>query len=192
MPRKPNEAGNARVKGFKADGTKDKRCAKRGEAGYHERSVDAAHEAYAKKQAELAAQGRGNEYCTFPDAAEFRAVADKYFETCDQNDEVYSIAGLCLWLSDHNEKGRIVTRAKLQRWWNGDEAAHLQEVVQYELLKIQREREAGKLFLEPKMAGARNFDLKQPMLGGFTDKTEVKQDVRFELTIKDYDEELTK
>ena len=174
------EFGNPRLK------------AKRGEEGYHERNTAAASAACAKKREELAAEGKGDKTCIFPDAQVFRQIADAYFEHCDAHDEVYSIAGLCLWLSDHNDKSAIVTRAKLQQWWNGDAAKHLQEVVQYECLKIQKERESGKVFLEPKMAGARNFDLKQIMMGGYTDKQEVDNNMKFEVTIKDYDKELAK
>ena len=128
----------------------------------------------------------------FPDADEFRRIADAYFDDCDRHHAVYGIAGLCLWLTNHNDKGKIVTYFNLRRWWQGESSPHLQDAVQYACLRIQDQRETGDVFLEPKMAGARNFDLKQLMMGGYTDRTEVAHEGTLKVVMKDFSEELAK
>lgn len=172
------EFGNPRLK------------AKRGEVGYHERNTAAANAAYAKKREELAAEGKGRETCIFPDAAEFEDACNRYFDDCDNRDEKYSESGLCLWLSRQNADKRNVTLATLHSWYDGLTAKHLQESVQMAYLRIQHQIETDPRYDDKAMAAYRIFLEKQKRLGGKTDKQEVDNNVKFELTIKDYDKEL--
>lgn len=178
--------------GLKADGTVDKRTLKRGEAGYHERNTKAANDACAAKRAERKARGEGDATCIFPTVEEFERAAVDYFDECDRKEEKYSEAGLCLWLSSHNAKNRNVTLTALQNWYDGDAAEHLQEAVQMAYLRIQHQIETDPRYDDKAMTAYRIFLEKQKRLGGKTDKQEVDNNVKFELTIKDYDEGLAK
>lgn len=178
-----------------ANGTKlgnQKFKAKRGEPGYTERNVKAAQEAAVRQRAERRANGIGDKSCTFETVEEFEEAAAGYFDECDRREEKYSEAGLCLWLSAHNRKGRNVTLHTLQSWYDGNSADHLQEAVQMAYLRIQHQIETDPRYDDKAMTAYRIFLEKQPRLGGKTDKQEVSNNVKFELTIKDYDEKLAK
>ena len=166
--------------------------AKRGEPGFHERNSAPGRAAVAKDREERRAKGIGDRNCTFETVESFEEAAIGYFDECDRKDEKYSEAGLCLWLSAHNPKGRNVTLATLQSWYDGNAAEHLQEAVQMAYLRIQHQIETDPRYDDKAMTAYRIFLEKQSRLGGKTDKQEVNNNVKFELTIKDYDEELAK
>ncbi len=174
--------------GLKADGTVDKRTLKRGDAGYYERNTDAAKAANAERKA----RGEGSEIAIFKTAAELETAVVGYFDKCDRKDEKYSEAGLCLWLSSHNRKNRNVTLQTLHYWYDGDACEYLQETVQMAYLRIQHQIETDPRYDDKAMTAYRIFLEKQQRLGGKTDKQEVNNNVKFELTIKDYDEGLAK
>ena len=178
--------------GTKSDGTPDKRFAKRGEAGYHERNTAAANAACAKQREERAAAGKGDDICIFPDVAELEIACVGYFDYCDDHGEKYSEAGLCLWLSKHNSGNRNVTLRTLQGWYDGLFAKHLQETVQMAYLRIQHQIETDPRYDDKAMTSYRIFLEKQKRLGGKTDKQEIEHDAKIEVTIKNFDEELAK
>lgn len=153
---------------------------KKGEEGYVPRNTDAAHEAATKS------------HSIFESADEFSAVAAAYFEVCDAEYEKYSESGLCLFLSKHNNKGRNITLQTLHKWYDGEACEHLQEVVQMAYLRIQHQIETDPRYDDKGMSAYRIFLEKQSRLGGKTDKTEAKQDVKVELSVKDYDPEFFK
>lgn len=133
----------------------------KGDDGYWDRSTDAAHDA-----------------CTiFPTAEEFVAAADGYFSECDTRHTLYGEAGLCLYLSKHNAKGRTVTLRALRSWYDGDKCEHLQDAVQAVYLRIQAQIETDPRYQEKGgMTTKAIFLMKQARLGGYQDKTEQKTD----------------
>ena len=154
--------------------------AKKGEAGYHERNTAAAHEAAAKS------------WRVFETPEELHEAICGYFDDCDARGELYSEAGLCLWLSTHNRKGRNVLLQTLHDWYDGTNCTDLREEVQIAYLRIQHQIETDPRYSDKPMVPYRIFSLKQRRLGGKTDKTDVNTDVRVELTVKDYDPEMFK
>lgn len=137
-----------------------KKSAKKGEDGYWERSTDAAH----------AAQS------IFETAEEFTEAAEGYFAECDKTMTLYDEAGLCLYLSKHNPKGRPVTLTRLRTWYDGDKAEYLQEAVQMAYLRIQEQIATDPRYREKGgMATKAIFLMKQSRFGGYTDKTEQKE-----------------
>ena len=165
---------------------------KKGEPGYIERDPTKAREAKAKARKEAKARGEGDVGCIFPKADDLVEALDGYFDDCDARGEKYSEAGICLWLSRHNPKNRNVTLQTLHRWYDGVSNEHLQEAVKMAYLRIQHQIETDPRYDDKAMTAYRIFLEKQVRLGGKTDKQEVSNNVKFELTIKDYDEELAK
>lgn len=154
--------------------------AKKGEPGYTERNTAPATAASALS------------HRTFETADELREAITGYFDDCDARYELYSEAGLCLWLSEHNKKGRRVLLQALHDWFDGTSCADLQEEVQIAYLRIQHQIETDARYGEKPMVPYRIFLAKQKRFGGKTDKTDVNTDVRVELTVKDYDPEFFK
>lgn len=144
-----------------------KKSAKQGEDGYWERETDAAHEA-----------------CSiFPTAAAFTEAAERYFNECDRDGVLYGEAGLCLALSKHNDKGRIVTLKTLRRWYDGEKCGYLQDAVQAAYLRIQAQVEADPRYMEKGgMTSKGIFMLKQSRLGGYKDRDEKRLDANFHIT----------
>lgn len=192
QPGEPLKEYRKPANGLKADGTLDKRTLKKGDEGFIPRNTAAANPASVQARAARKAAGIGDANCIFKTVEEFEAAADGYFDDCDCRNEKYSEAGLCLWLSRHNAKNRNVTLQTLQNWYDGDTAGHLQEAVQMAYLRIQHQIETDPRYDDKAMTAYRIFLEKQTRLGGKTDKQEVNNNVKFELTIKDYDEELAK
>ena len=79
---------------MKKEDKKNSRC--KGEDGYWDRDTTAATDAARASHA------------VFGSAEEFTLVANGYFADCDAREQLYGEAGLCLWLSEHNRKGRSV------------------------------------------------------------------------------------
>lgn len=181
-----------RTKGVNRDGTPDKRCLKRGDPGFKERSTDALLAAAKERNEERKAEGKGTETCIFPDPAEFDRVVRAYFDDCDAREELYSEAGLCLWLSAHNEKGRKVSLQSLHNWYDGIKSQHLQETAEWAYLRMQHQIETDPRYADKAMVSYRIFLEKQTRLGGKTDRQEVKADTNFTVNIKDYEEALAK
>lgn len=139
--------------------------AKKGEPGYHERNTTVATEA-------------AREVCAiFLSGAEFTAAADKYFDECDERDEMYGEAGLCLGLTKYNPRGKATTLASLRKWYDDDDRPDLQEAVQLAYLRIQRQIETDPRYQEKGGMATRGIFLqKQKRFGGYQDKIEQKTD----------------
>lgn len=128
--------------------------------------LDAAHAAAAK------------ECATFETAEEFTRAADGYFAHCDGLGTLYGEAGLCLWLTTHNPKGRPVTERALREWYDGKHCPYLQEAVQLAYLRIREQIETDPRYQDKGgMTSKAIFLMKQPRLGGYTDKPDQKSDV---------------
>ena len=139
--------------------------AKKGEEGYHERNMQAAHEATQKA------------HKIFITPEEFTEAANGYFDDCDAREEIYGEAGLCLWLSEHNPKGRTVTLQALRGWYDGTHNKDIQDAVQMAYLRIQRQIESDPRYREKGgMATRAIFLQKQARFGGYQDKIENKTD----------------
>lgn len=137
-----------------------KKAAKKGEEGYWKRETDAAHEACA----------------IFPTAEAFTKAAKGYFEACDKACVLYGEAGLALYLSKHNDKGRVVTLNTLRTWYDGDKCKYLQDAVQAAYMEIMAQIETDPRYREKGgMATKAIFLMKQARLGGYTDKSDQKE-----------------
>ena len=137
-----------------------KSTAKRGEDGYHERSVDAAHKASA----------------IFETAEEFEELANAYFDECDACGMLYDEAGLCLYLSAHNRKRRNVTESSLKGWWDGNNCSYLQESVQMAYLRMEHQLFTDPRYMDKAMVSRQIFMSKQKRFGGRQDKVETKNE----------------
>ena len=87
----------------------------------------------------------------FPHVEDFQKVADDYFDECDERGVLYGEAGLALYLSEHNKKGRTVTLTVLRSWYDGDRCAYLQDAVQMAYLRIQNQVETDERYREKGM-----------------------------------------
>lgn len=146
---------------FTVENSENRVEAKKGENGYWERETDAAHAACAVFETEDA----------------FTQAAEGYFSQCDADETLYDEAGLCLYLSRHNPKGKPVTVRTLRAWYDGEHAAYLQEAVQMAYLRIQHQIATDPRYQEKGgMATKAIFLMKQARLGGYTDRTEQKTD----------------
>lgn len=142
-----------------------RRTAKKGEEGYYERSTHAARLAAAAAHA------------VFPTADDFTRAANRYFDQCDDEGVLYGEAGLCLGLSQFNDKGKNVTLGTLRSWYDGDSCAWLQEAVQMAYLRIQAQIEHDPRYQEKGGIATRAIFLqKQARFGGYQDKIESKND----------------
>lgn len=141
--------------------------AKKGEPGYFERNTSAASAAAAEASA------------IFPDAEEFADAVADYFEDCDAKGMLYGEAGLCVYLSGHNAKGRVVSVRILRGWHDGESCPHLQEVAQLAYLRIQQQIESDPRYQEKGMVTRSIFLQKQKRLGEYQDKVETKNDATF-------------
>ena len=112
----------------------------------------------------------------FPHVEDFQKVADDYFDECDERGVLYGEAGLALYLSEHNKKGRTVTLTVLRSWYDGDRCAYLQDAVQMAYLRIQNQVETDERYREKGMVTRGIFLQKQTRLGGYQDKIEQKND----------------
>lgn len=112
----------------------------------------------------------------FPTPEEFQAVADAYFDDCDERGILYGEAGLALYLSKHNVKGRTVTLRLLRLWYDGTCCPVLQDAVQTAYLRIQDQIETDDRYREKGMVTRGIFLQKQTRLGGYQDKIEQKND----------------
>lgn len=142
------------------DSAKNKR--KRGEEGFYERSVEAAHAATA----------------AFNSVDEFNDAANKYFDECDENGLLYGEAGLCLGLTKYHPRGKNVTPQTLHKYFNGDAPTpELTEAVRMAYLRIQSQVETDERWREKGgMATRAIFLQKQKWFGGYQDKVEEKQE----------------
>lgn len=154
--------------------------AKRGEEGYFERDTATATAASLETTR------------IFDTAEELSEALIAYFDDCDARGELYSEAGICLWLTAHNKKGKKVLLHSLHKWCDGIVCPDLQEEVQIAYLRIQHQIETDNRYGDKPMIPYRIFLSKQKRFGGKTDKQEVDTDVRVELTVKDYDPEFFK
>lgn len=138
-----------------------KTAAKKGDADYWERETDAAHEA-----------------CSiFLTAEAFTTAAKGYFAACDAAGVLYGEAGLALYLSRHNDKGRVVTLKTLRTWYDGNKCPYLQDAVQAAYMEIMAQIETDYRYREKGgMATKAIFLLKQARLGGYQDRVEQKTD----------------
>lgn len=112
----------------------------------------------------------------FPTAAEFRKVADRYFDDCDASDKLYGEMGLCLALSNGNTKGRTVSLRMLRMWHDGECSDWLQDEVQRAYMRISAQVESDPRYQEKAMVSRGIFLQKQARFGGYQDKVEQKQD----------------
>ena len=142
----------------------DKRKAKKGEPGYHERNTGPAHEA-----------------CKlFKSADQFAELADKYFDECDRRDALYDEAGLCLFLT--RQIGKNVTLKRLREFYDGDTKQDgLSEAVQMAYLRMQQQIATDPRYQEKAMVTRAIFLNKQTRFGGYQDKVETKNDMRVEV-----------
>ncbi len=139
------------------------RC--KGEEGFWERDTAAATEA--AKEA----------HAVFATADDFTVAANRYFDECDASGQLYGEAGLCLGLSQYNEKGRNVSLTTLRKWYDGEACSYLQEAVQHAYLRIQAQIESDPRYREKGGMSTRAiFMQKQKRFGGYRDKDEIKLD----------------
>ena len=151
--------------------------AKKGEPGYTERNVEAAHAAAAKACA------------IFPEAEELEHLCEEYFTQCDEEYKLYGEAGLALFLSDHNLAKRVVPVETLRTWCDGINCKHLQPVVQRAYMRIQAQIESDSRYQEKGMVTRSIFLQKQERFGGYQDRVETKNDSTFHFTFgKNMDE----
>lgn len=108
----------------------------------------------------------------FETAEEFEEAIRGYFDYCDLNDILYNDAGMCLWLSDHNKKGRKVTLQTLERWWDGTSCPYLQESTQLAYLRWQNQFFTNPVYLSKNGVSLSVFMQKQKRLGGRKDRTD--------------------
>ena len=80
----------------------------------------------------------------------------------------------------------------LNDYYDGRRHPEYQPFIQAAYTKIDYLCSIDPRFMDKAMTSRYIFQKKQLRHGGWQDKQEVKQDVKFELTIKDYDAELTK
>lgn len=140
-----------------------KLSAKRGEPGFHERNVAAAHAASA----------------IFPEVNEFAMLVRDYFDECDDKGVLYGEAGLCVYLSNHNLAKRTVSKEMLRAWHDGASCKHLQEAAQLAYLRIQEQIETDPRYQEKGMVTRSIFLQKQERYGGYQDRVETKNDATF-------------
>lgn len=112
----------------------------------------------------------------FPHVEDFQRAADAYFDDCDARGVLYGEAGLALYLSEHNEKGRTVTLTTLRAWYDGERCEYLRDAVQIAYLRIQNEIETSAVYREKGMVTRGIFLQKQSRLGGYQDRIEQKND----------------
>lgn len=112
----------------------------------------------------------------FATAKKFTRAANGYFAKCDEENKLYGEAGLCLYLSEHNESDRVVTTRMLRNWWRGDSCEYLKDAVDAAYMRIQAQIETDHTYMDKTMATRAIFLLKQPFFGGYQDKTETKTD----------------
>lgn len=117
----------------------------------------------------------------FPDAQEFAEAANGYFRECDEQGVLYSEAGLCVYLSEHNRAGRVVKLRALHDWYDGRTCEHLQDQAHLAYLKIQRQVESHPAYREKGMVPRSIFLNKQARLGGLRDQMETKNDATVRL-----------
>lgn len=134
-----------------------------------------------KKQTEKASK----EIATFETAEEFTELANAYFDECDKANRLYGEAGLCLYLTNHNRKGRTVKLETLHTWYDGDKAAYLQDAVQAAYLRIQEQIESDPAYMEKGMTTRAIFLSKQKRLGGYQDKVESKNETTVHIVHSD-------
>ena len=164
--------------------------AKKGEPGYfdrhfHSEKADAkARATYDRKMAENAAAKKAAS--AFPTPESLRAAVDWYFAECDAVDKLYGPAGLCLYLSDHNATGEFISQSRLGSWFAGEGREDLTPVVQYAFARIQDQIETDPRYREKGgMATRAIFLQKQKMFGGYTDREDVKADVKVDIKFGD-------
>ena len=133
------------------------------------------------KQTEKATEER----VIFETEEEFRTLAKGYFDECDEQHRLYGEAGLCLYLTKHNRKGRTVRLAQLQRWYDGERAPYLQDAVQEAYLRIQDQIESDPAYMEKGMTTRAIFLSKQKRLGGYQDKVESKNETTVHIVHSD-------
>lgn len=164
--------------------------AKKGEPGYFDRGFHSA-KAMAKKRAiwdkmneETAAAKKAAS--AFPTPESLRAAVDGYFAECDAADKLYGPAGLCLYLSEHNATGEFINQYKLSSWFAGEGREDLTPVVQYAFARIQDQIETDARYREKGgMATRAIFLQKQRVFGGYTDREDVKADVKVDIKFGD-------
>lgn len=137
-----------------------KTAAQKGDPEYWDRNTDAAHEACA----------------IFPTAEAFTQAAREYFKACDAAEVLYGEAGLALYLSKHNDKGKVVTLKTLRAWCDGEKCDYLQDAVQAAYMEIMAQIETDPRYQEKNMCTKSIFLLKQSRLGGYQDRVEQKTD----------------
>lgn len=140
-----------------------------------------AKKAEEKKTTESGRKRSGRKY---ENAAALQAAIDKYFAHCEETGELVGEEGLAYHLG--------VTQTQLGRWYDGEDCPDLQETAQAAFGKIDYLNSIDPRFMDKAMSSRYIFQKKQRRHGGWQDKQEVSGDVKVELTIKDYDEALTK
>ena len=101
---------------------------------------------------------------------EFTELANAYFDWCDETDRLYGEAGLALYLSEHNRKGRAITLERLRKYLSGERAPQLQEAVQLAYMRIQDQIEHDPRDQDKAMSARGMFLQKQKYFGGYADK----------------------
>lgn len=146
---------------MKKEDKKTSRC--KGEEGYWQRDTSSATDAARESHA------------VFSSAEAFTAAANGYFDDCDAREQLYGEAGLCLWLSQHNPKGRSVALSTLRKWYDGDDCEYLKDAVQQAYLRIQAQIESDPRYREKGGMSTRAIFLqKQKRFGGYRDKDELQ------------------
>lgn len=98
-----------------------------------------------------------------------RGRCEEYFSRCDQEKGLYGEAGLALAVG--------VPLETLRSWFDGRERPDLQEEVRRAYLRIQSQLETSPAYMGKGMVSKAVFLMKQPRLGGYLEKTDVRQDL---------------
>lgn len=137
-----------------------------------------------KEKTEKKAEKKQDERRFYADAAALQAKIDEYFDHIHATGELVGEEGLAYYLG--------VTVRTLWNWLSGDRCPDLQETIEMAYTRIQYEMSVDPRFMDKAMSSRYIFTKKQKRFGGWQDKTEVSGDVKLEIMMKDYDEELAK
>lgn len=127
-----------------------------------------------KKAPHEAGPGSGNRTGNSPEpkfksAEELETAINRYFDSCDAEDKLYSEAGLCLAL--------YVSKITLQAWYDGKRSPAWQPLIQRAYLRIEEQIATDPRYQEKGMVTRGIFLNKQVRFGGYQDRIEARQDI---------------
>lgn len=97
----------------------------------------------------------------------------EYFNACDENERLYSEAGLALYMETPLDV--------LGDWWDGKAGPEMQQELKMAYLRIQEQIDTAPEYREKGMVSRSNFLNKQKRFGGYQEKSEVKQDISIDI-----------